>query len=133
MIRVVGERSSLNHVAFTLNFAVRSDPKRNISFCGSRSCLRGKCIAFCSAADRTNLNSDGKRRAHPENDDEKDEEEEKDERKVHFEVQVVSWRERRIKAEVVVDADVNSVWDALTDYEKLADFIPNLVSRYILA
>ncbi|KAL5555156.1 hypothetical protein UlMin_037392 [Ulmus minor] len=48
-------------------------------------------------------------------------------RKVHCEVEVVSWRERRIKAEIPVDADVESVWNALTDYERLADFVPNLV------
>nr|GMC68063.1 polyketide cyclase/dehydrase and lipid transporter [Ipomoea batatas] len=49
-------------------------------------------------------------------------------RVVHCEVQVVSWRERRIKSEISVNADVDSVWDALTDYECLADFVPNLVS-----
>ncbi|MFS7988631.1 putative coenzyme Q-binding protein COQ10, START [Helianthus anomalus] len=48
-------------------------------------------------------------------------------RKVKCEVEVVSWRERRVKSEVVVDADVDSVWNALTDYERLADFIPNLI------
>ncbi|KAI7725144.1 hypothetical protein M8C21_010494 [Ambrosia artemisiifolia] len=48
-------------------------------------------------------------------------------RKVLCEVEVVSWRERRVKSEVVVDADVDSVWNALTDYERLADFIPNLI------
>ncbi|GAA0157833.1 hypothetical protein LIER_15012 [Lithospermum erythrorhizon] len=50
------------------------------------------------------------------------------ERKVNCEVEVVSWRERRVKAEILVDADIHSVWTALTDYERLADFIPNLVS-----
>ncbi|KAI3462407.1 hypothetical protein Pfo_019070 [Paulownia fortunei] len=50
------------------------------------------------------------------------------ERKVKCEVEVISWRERRIKAEISVNADVESVWYALTDYERLADFIPNLVS-----
>ncbi|KAK6152962.1 hypothetical protein DH2020_012601 [Rehmannia glutinosa] len=49
------------------------------------------------------------------------------ERKVKCEVEVISWRERRIKAEISVNADVESVWSALTDYERLADFIPNLV------
>lgn len=49
-------------------------------------------------------------------------------RKVKCEVEVISWRERRIKAEIVVNADVDSVWDSLTDYERLADFVPNLVS-----
>ncbi|GAV66099.1 Polyketide_cyc domain-containing protein [Cephalotus follicularis] len=50
-----------------------------------------------------------------------------EEGKVHCEVEVVSWRERRIKSEISVNADVDSVWNALTDYERLADFIPNLV------
>ncbi|XP_073150472.1 uncharacterized protein [Henckelia pumila] len=50
------------------------------------------------------------------------------ERTVDCEVEVISWRERRIKAEISVNADVGSVWNALTDYERLADFIPNLVS-----
>ncbi|KAL5188631.1 hypothetical protein HKD37_05G014039 [Glycine soja] len=54
----------------------------------------------------------------------KDEEGERD---VQCEVQVVSWRERRVKAEISVNADIESVWNALTDYEHLADFIPNLV------
>ncbi|XVF58880.1 hypothetical protein PTKIN_Ptkin07bG0101600 [Pterospermum kingtungense] len=48
-------------------------------------------------------------------------------RKVKCEVEVLSWRERRIKAEILVCADIDSVWIALTDYERLADFIPNLV------
>lgn len=50
-------------------------------------------------------------------------------RKVNCEVEVLSWRERRIKAEILVSADIDSVWVALTDYERLADFIPNLVCR----
>ncbi|KAL2941929.1 putative polyketide cyclase [Bienertia sinuspersici] len=48
-------------------------------------------------------------------------------RKVNCEVEVISWRERRIKAEISVDSDVESVWNALTDYERLAEFVPNLV------
>lgn len=47
------------------------------------------------------------------------------------EVDVVSWRERRVRAEISVNADVDSVWNALTDYERLADFIPNLVCRSV--
>ncbi|CAL5214635.1 unnamed protein product [Lathyrus oleraceus] len=53
--------------------------------------------------------------------------EEDGDREVHCELQAVSWRERRVKAEISIDADINSVWNALTDYEHLADFIPNLV------
>nr|KYP58332.1 hypothetical protein KK1_004635 [Cajanus cajan] len=56
-----------------------------------------------------------------------DEEKEEGEREVLCEVQVVSWRERRVKAEISVNADIESIWNALTDYEHLADFIPNLV------
>lgn len=52
-------------------------------------------------------------------------------RKVKCEVEVVSWRERRVKSEVEVNADVDSVWKALTDYERLADFIPNLIFRFV--
>ncbi|KAK4786425.1 hypothetical protein SAY86_003114 [Trapa natans] len=50
-----------------------------------------------------------------------------DQRKVQCEVQVISWRERKIKAQILVNSDIESVWNALTDYERLADFIPNLV------
>lgn len=57
----------------------------------------------------------------------KEEEEGEGERKMHYEVEVISWRERRIKAQILVYADIQSVWNALTDYERLADFIPNLV------
>ncbi|KAL1301200.1 hypothetical protein HN51_045845 [Arachis hypogaea] len=46
---------------------------------------------------------------------------------VQCEVHVVSWRERTIKAEIFVNADTESLWNVLTDYEHLADFIPNLV------
>ncbi|XP_028770575.1 uncharacterized protein LOC114727950 [Neltuma alba] len=52
---------------------------------------------------------------------------EEGEREVVCEVEVISWRERSVKAEISIDADIESVWNALTDYEHLADFIPNLV------
>ncbi|KAL2532833.1 hypothetical protein Adt_06184 [Abeliophyllum distichum] len=76
----------------------------------------------------------GKNRSHNKNNEEETEEKVGEEvvilgdRKVHCAVEVVSWRERRIKGEISVNADVESVWNALTDYERLADFIPNLVS-----
>ncbi|CAI8619192.1 unnamed protein product [Vicia faba] len=54
-------------------------------------------------------------------------EEDYSDREVHCELQVVSWRERRVKAGISINADIDSVWNALTDYEHLADFIPNLV------
>lgn len=48
------------------------------------------------------------------------------------EVEVVSWRERRIRGSVLVAADADIVWGVLTDYERLADFIPNLFCRSIV-
>ncbi|KAF6152767.1 hypothetical protein GIB67_004596 [Kingdonia uniflora] len=56
-----------------------------------------------------------------------EEKEEEEDRMVHCEVDVISWRERRIRGTVVVLADIECVWTALTDYERLADFIPNLL------
>ncbi|XP_031473417.1 uncharacterized protein LOC116245933 isoform X1 [Nymphaea colorata] len=54
-------------------------------------------------------------------------EEEEENKGVHCEVEVISWRERRIKASITVEEDEEAVWKVLTDYEKLADFVPNLV------
>ncbi|KAG9129802.1 hypothetical protein Leryth_016001 [Lithospermum erythrorhizon] len=51
-----------------------------------------------------------------------------EEREVLCEVGVVSWRERRIKAQILVFADIQVLWDVLTDYDRLAQFIPNLVT-----
>lgn len=48
---------------------------------------------------------------------------------VQCDVDVVSWRERRVFASVAVAADVDTVWRVITDYERLAEFIPNLVHR----
>ncbi|KAI3509019.1 hypothetical protein L1887_24042 [Cichorium endivia] len=38
-----------------------------------------------------------------------------------------------LKRNLQVDADVDSVWNALPDYERLADFIPNHIFRYRIA
>jgi hypothetical protein len=48
---------------------------------------------------------------------------------VRCDVDVVSWRERRVVGSVAVAADVDTLWQVITDYERLADFIPNLVHR----
>jgi ribosome-associated toxin RatA of RatAB toxin-antitoxin module len=41
-------------------------------------------------------------------------------------------RERRILASVVIPAPVEKVWQVITDYERLADFVPNLTSSKLL-
>ncbi|KAK3035271.1 hypothetical protein RJ639_034708 [Escallonia herrerae] len=88
------------------------------------SLQRNKCVVLASAR----LNST----THFANDDSnkpRTRNESGGERKVECQVEVISWRERRIKADILVNSDIESVWNALTDYERLADFIPNLVSR----
>nr|XP_027099921.1 uncharacterized protein LOC113719094 isoform X1 [Coffea arabica] len=131
MIEVISKAPTSIHLAFTPDVSFECK-LRNIT-CGLKSCLQKRCVALCSISDNPKWSSNGhmpndghsKYRNHHKN---YSSEEEEEERKVHCEVQVISWRERRIKAEVVVNADVASVWDALTDYERLADFVPNLVS-----
>ncbi|KAJ4965516.1 hypothetical protein NE237_017365 [Protea cynaroides] len=91
--------------------------------------LRNKCKVFYSVdrekkSLRRNARWDDKR---SEGDDGGKEEELEEYGKVHCEVDVISWRERRIKGTILVFADIDSVWNALTDYERLADFIPNLI------
>ncbi|CAM6099943.1 unnamed protein product [Calypogeia fissa] len=46
---------------------------------------------------------------------------------VEVEVEVVSWRERHIRANVCAEVSDERMWGVLTDYERLAEFIPNLV------
>ncbi|KAI3984091.1 hypothetical protein MKX01_035218 [Papaver californicum] len=96
----------------------------------SSSPLRNKYKVF-SSAERNNTNSrsstSGRSSTKEQTIREAEYNEEGEERKVHCEVDVISWRERRIKATVLVNADIDSVWDSLTDYERLADFIPNLI------
>jgi hypothetical protein len=41
-------------------------------------------------------------------------------------------RERRILASVIIPAPVEKVWQVITDYERLADFVPNVTSSKLL-
>ncbi|KAI9165042.1 hypothetical protein LWI28_006495 [Acer negundo] len=91
----------------------------NISKLNTRARIRS------SVSRNNNLNISKLRKE--DNGDDDDDDDDDEERKVGCEVDVVSWRERRVKAEISVQADIDSVWNALTDYERLADFIPNLV------
>ncbi|XP_057496486.1 uncharacterized protein LOC130781335 isoform X1 [Actinidia eriantha] len=113
----------------SLRFSSKTIPK-HLAYLRPCPRLRHKCRVFASSALSSNWGEE-----HFENDDSKYgncREREQDaegggERKVNCEVEVISWRERRVKAQISVHADVESVWNALTDYERLADFIPNLV------
>ncbi|XP_059624499.1 uncharacterized protein LOC132267351 isoform X2 [Cornus florida] len=122
--------SHLRSVSLSLDFTFKSTSTnpRYLCFSESNLSLRNNCLV-CASTDRPKWNPTSHfaygNRHRAKNEYADDEEEEK---KVRCEVEVISWRERRIKAQILVNANIDSVWDALTDYERLADFIPNLVS-----
>ncbi|KAA8531111.1 hypothetical protein F0562_005820 [Nyssa sinensis] len=130
---VICKASNLTYVSQSLNFTFKTNP-RHLSFLQSNPSFRNNSVVF-SSIDRpkwnpithfaNGVNNGNKHRTQNEYDVA---ENGGGERKVHCEVEVISWRERRIKAEISVSADIESVWNSLTDYERLADFIPNLVS-----
>ncbi|CAI5510566.1 unnamed protein product [Closterium sp. Naga37s-1] len=47
-------------------------------------------------------------------------------------VEVLGSNSRRVSARVVVPASADMVWGVLTDYERLADFIPSLATNQML-
>lgn len=52
-----------------------------------------------------------------------------EEQLVECKIETVAWRKRHISASIEVAATSEQVWGVLTDYERLADFIPNLAKR----
>jgi hypothetical protein len=52
-----------------------------------------------------------------------------EEQLVDCKIETVAWRKRHISASIEVAATLEQVWGVLTDYERLADFIPNLAKR----
>ncbi|KAG5046025.1 hypothetical protein JHK86_015431 [Glycine max] len=116
--------TSTNVGPHPLRFLSKPTTHSSTRFLSLRLHSRGSAVALSSSTRTTPLKptchfngKDGSFEQH----------EEEGEREVHCEVQVISWRERRVNAQITVDADTESVWNALTDYEHLADFIPNLV------
>lgn len=119
------------NVTFSLDFIFKGY-SRNLFYSGlssSKWSPRKKNLALSYSRNRPRRVSSISSRRGTHGRSEGAQEEEKGVRKVKCEVEVISWRERRVKAEIVSNADVGSVWDSLTDYERLADFVPNLVSR----
>nr|XP_043636889.1 uncharacterized protein LOC122607883 [Erigeron canadensis] len=51
---------------------------------------------------------------------------------IEVEIEKISKNRRRIKSTVRVDASLERVWGILTDYERLAEFIPSLVVSQVL-
>ncbi|XP_058087450.1 uncharacterized protein LOC131234527 [Magnolia sinica] len=111
--------------ASSLHPASRRNP-RNLGFFPPFPSLRTGFRAFSSSSNQPDQNP----RANPSRNQQHKTGEyhgHEEDRPVHCEVDVVSWRERRIRAWVSVAIDVETMWNVLTDYERLADFIPNLV------
>ncbi|GAV73755.1 LOW QUALITY PROTEIN: Polyketide_cyc domain-containing protein, partial [Cephalotus follicularis] len=51
---------------------------------------------------------------------------------VYIEIKKLERNARRIRSMIAIDASLDTIWDILTDYEKLVDFIPSLaVSKLI--
>lgn len=51
---------------------------------------------------------------------------------VEIEIEKIGKNKRRIRSKIQVDATLQHVWDVLTDYEKLSDFIPSLAVNQLL-
>ncbi|CAN6874233.1 unnamed protein product [Brassica oleracea] len=124
----------LSHGVQSLNFAKEPAALRVLLPCPSQirlfspffaTAIGGSGVVKCRGTRHSRGGEEGLRK---ESFVEEDDDDERGERKVRCEVDVISWRERRIRGEIWVDSDSQSVWDVLTDYERLADFIPNLVS-----
>ena len=51
---------------------------------------------------------------------------------VYIEVVKLDMNSRRIESRISIDASLDAVWSILTDYERLADFIPSLAVSQLL-
>ncbi|XP_027769980.1 uncharacterized protein LOC107024517 isoform X2 [Solanum pennellii] len=58
--------------------------------------------------------------------------EEEEDGGVETEIEKMGKNRRRIRSKIVVKASLQSVWEVLTDYERLADFIPGLAVCQLL-
>lgn len=51
---------------------------------------------------------------------------------VEIEIEVLPARQRRISARILIPAPADPIWQVLTQYESLPDFLPNLVESTII-
>ncbi|OVA16592.1 hypothetical protein BVC80_1543g22 [Macleaya cordata] len=51
---------------------------------------------------------------------------------VDIEIEKIGKNSRRIRSRVAIDASLETIWNLLTDYERLADFIPGLAVSQLL-
>ncbi|KAF7129205.1 hypothetical protein RHSIM_Rhsim10G0121300 [Rhododendron simsii] len=51
---------------------------------------------------------------------------------IEIEIEEIRKNSRRIRSQIPIDASLQTVWNILTEYEKLADFIPGLAVSQVL-
>lgn len=51
---------------------------------------------------------------------------------IEIEIEMTGKNSRKIQSKVAVQASLQTVWDILTDYERLSDFIPGLAVSQLL-
>ncbi|CAK9165929.1 unnamed protein product [Ilex paraguariensis] len=51
---------------------------------------------------------------------------------IEIEIEKIGNNRRRIRSQIVVQASLQTVWDVLTNYERLADFVPGLAVSQLL-
>lgn len=64
--------------------------------------------------------------------DEEEEEEEGEEDGIEIEIEKMGKNRRMIRSKIAVKASLQNVWKVITDYERLADFIPGLAVCQLL-
>ncbi|GMP26468.1 hypothetical protein CsSME_00002890 [Camellia sinensis var. sinensis] len=128
ILMVICKASNLSYALLSLNFSSKTSPE-HLPYLQP---YPSQCRVFSSSTDNSRWSSKDEHLANGINhhcDDRRYRGANDDgggggERKVNCDVEVISWRERRVKAQILVNADIESLWNALTDYERLADFIP---------
>ncbi|XP_050236080.1 uncharacterized protein LOC126686095 [Mercurialis annua] len=51
---------------------------------------------------------------------------------VFIQIEKLGWNSRRIRSKIAINSSLDTIWNVLTDYEKLADFIPGLAVSKLL-
>jgi hypothetical protein len=78
---------------------------------------------YCSSTSNVDLSGD---------DSDVDEDESEYGDGVYLEIEKLEKSSRRIRSRIDIDAPLQTVWNILTDYERLADFIPGLAVCQLL-
>lgn len=109
---------------------ILATPRKNLSLPKSVHHL------YCSSRSNFELGGDGNDVGDFSSLDEKEEEEEESVSEtgdgVYIEIEKLGHNTRRIRSRISIDAPLDTIWNILTDYERLADFIPGLALSQLL-